>query len=205
MKQPQVVVDFTRLSIPEKIDFFNNVLGHLANNPFYTTPDISLEEVQLSVDNLTLASLAAHDGSRVNTSLMHDAEVIAEKNFRILAAYVQRIADGDISKILSSGFHISQLQSAIQKPLLAIKDGPNSGSIIYVVKAVDKAGAYIWQYYEGETPPATEAEWVTAGHSTSATFQVDGLNKAKVYLFRFAAITITGTTDFSAPVSKVVL
>ncbi len=205
MKQPQVVVDFTRLSIPEKIDFFNNVLVHLANNPFYTTPDISLEEVQLSVDNLTLATLAAHDGSHVNTSLMHDAEAIVEKNFRILAAYVQRIADGDLSKILSSGFHISQLQLVIQKPLLAIKDGPNSGSIIFVARAVSKAGAYIWQYYEGETPPATDAEWTTAGHSTSATFQVNGLTKAKVYQFRFAAITINGTTDFSAPVSKVVL
>ncbi len=205
MKQPQVVVDFTRLSIPEKIDFFNNILGHLVGNPIYTNPDISLADVQLSVDNLVLATLAAHDGSRVNTSLMHDAEAIAEKNFRILAAYVQRIAEGDLSKILSSGFHVSQLQVVIQKPLLAIKDGPNSGSIIFVAKSVDKAGAYIWQYYEGETPPATDAEWITAGHSTSATFQVNGLTKAKVYQFRFAAITITGTTDFSAPVSKIVL
>jgi hypothetical protein len=205
LKKPQVVVDFSRFSIPEKIDFFNNVLTHLADNPDYTTPDISIADAQLSVDNLVLAALAAHDGSHINISLRNDAEKIADKDIRILAAYVQRTADGNISKILSSGFHGSQQQSAIQKAVLAIKDGPISGSIIYVVKAVDKTGAYIWQYYEGETPPATEAEWITAGHSTSATFQVNGLNKAKVYQFRFAAITTTGTTDFSAPVSKIVL
>lgn len=200
-----VVVDYKKFSIPDKIDFYNNVLGNLVGNPIYPTPDISLDEAQLSLDNLIAAAFAAHDGSHLNISLMHDAEAVADKNFTILAAYVERIADGDVSKILSSSFHESHQRAIYLKPVLAIKYGAHSGSIIFFAKAVDKSGAYIWQLYEGDLPPLADAEWVTIGHSTSASFQVEGLTKAKIYQFRFAAITTNGTTDFSAPVSILIV
>jgi hypothetical protein len=49
--------------------------------------------------------------------------------FRTLAVYVDRKADGDETKILSSGFHISKQPTPIQKAPHTACDGVNSGCV----------------------------------------------------------------------------
>ncbi len=83
-------------------------------------------------------------------------------------------------------------------------DGTHSGTVKLVAKAVDKAGAYHWQYAQ-DALPETEAGWLMAGSSTRASFELTGLNVSSKYYFRVAAITPDGMTDFSAPVLKVVV
>ncbi|MDD3322818.1 MAG: hypothetical protein PHS59_15375 [Paludibacter sp.] len=134
---------------------------------------------------------------------MHDAEDTADGVFRNLAAYVDRIAVGDETSILSSGFHISKQPASIQKPDIDAQDGDNSGSVWLVARAVDKAGAYLWQYAK-DTLPENEADWMDAGISTQSYYELTGLNVACKYFFRVAAITPTGKTDFTSPVMKVV-
>ena len=70
-------------------------------------------------------------------------------------------------------------------------------------KAVKTAGSYIWQYAK-DTLPADDNGWTMAGFSTQASNELTGLAVATKYYFRMAAITNTGTTDFTAAVLKVV-
>ena len=204
MKKVKVLLDFIRLVIAEKITFYRSVLSSLTDNDTFPSPDAPLTEAKAAVDALENSSIAAKDGSRTAISIMHDNEEKADTVFRTLAAYVERIAAGDETKILSSGFHISKQPTPIQKAALTAYDGANSGCVKLVAKAVDKAGAYIWQMAK-DTLPENGSQWINLGTSTQSNFELSGLVIASKYYFRVAAVTPDGTSDCCAPVMKVVV
>ncbi|MDR3653536.1 MAG: hypothetical protein P4L34_11290 [Paludibacter sp.] len=204
MKRLKVLLDFIKLIIAEKISFYRNVIAKLTDNATFPTPDVSLADAKTSVDKLEASYIASKDGSHTAIAMLHANEAATDELFRTLAAYVERMAGGDESKILSAGFHVSKQPTSFQKPDLAVLDGPNSGSVKLVAKAVDKAGSYIWQMVKG-TLPADEKGWITLGYTTQANNEMDGLEVAAIYYFRVAAITPDGTTDFCSPVMKVVV
>ena len=204
MKKLKVILDFIRFAIADKIAFYRTIISDLTDNDTFPTPDTPLTDAKAAVDALENSSIAAKDGSRTAISIMHDNEAKADAIFRTLAAYVDRKADGDETKILSSGFHISKQPTPIQKAALTAYDGANSGCVKLVAKAVDKAGAYIWQTAK-DTLPETESQWVNLGTSTQSNFDISGLMVASKCYFRVAAITPDGTTDFCAPIMKVVV
>ena len=204
MKKVKVLLDFIKFVIAEKIAFYRSVILNLTGNDSFPSPDITLAEAKAAVDLLENFYIAAKDGSHTAVSAMHDNEAAADTIFRTLAAYVDRIAAGDETEILSSGFHISKQPVPFQKAALNVTDGPNSGSVKLVAKAVDKAGAYQWQYAK-DSLPATDNDWTNAGTSTRSSFDIAGLEVAAKYYFRFAAITPDGITDFCSPIMKVVV
>lgn len=204
MKKTKALLDFIQLSVVVKIAFYRNTLTRLTGNETFLNPDVSLAEAKAAVDALEAAYLATQDGSHMAVSAMHDAEDKADDLFRILVAYVNRIAGGNETEILSAGFHVSRQSGAIQKSELEAQDGDNSGCVWLVARAVEKAGAYIWQIAKDVLPTSDEG-WITAGYSTQSYFQVKGLTVGSKYYFRVAAITPSGQTDYTAPVAKVVV
>lgn len=204
MKKIKVLLDFIKLSVAEKIAFYRNVIAKLTDNPAYPTPEVPLTDAKTAVDALETAYVAARDGSHTAISAMHDNEVAANAIFYKLAAYVDKVAEGDETKILSSGFHESRQPAPRQKPQLSAGDGANTGSVKLIAKAVDRAGAYIWQSAK-ESLPVEESEWVLVATGTRSYYEITGLTVGGKYYFRVAAVTPDGTTDFSAPVLKVVV
>lgn len=204
MKKLKALLDFLQYTITAKIAFYRNVITRLTDNASFANPDIKLVDAKAVVDLMEANYMNAQDGSRTANAAMHAAESKADDLFRLLAAYVNRIADGDETLILQSGFNISKPSSTIQKPELSIQDGEKSGSVWFVARANEKAGAYIWQYAKGELPTSDEG-WINAGHSTQASFLLTGLEPGGHYYFRVAAITPEGITDFTAAVAKIVI
>lgn len=204
MKRIKVLLDFIELSVAEKIVFFRNVLAKLkAGASVFTNPDESLDTAGTSVDSLEANYIAASGGGHAATVAMHASEDAADEIFRVLAAYVDRIAKGDESIILSSGFNTSKQPTPAQKADLTVVSGGNSGTVKLTAKAVKGAGSYIWQMAKGALP-TDESGWTSIGFTTQASNEVTGLEVATKYYFRVAAITNTGTTDFTAAVLKVV-
>lgn len=204
MRKLKVVLDFPEKSVAEKIVFFHKVIAGIKANPaVFVTPDLSLDKATTSVDTLEAHYIASLDGGRAATAALHASEAIADDDFRILAAYVSRVANGDEGIILSSGFNISKQPSTVQKAELTATSGTKSGSVKLTSKAVAKAGSYIWQMAKSSLP-TNESGWTTIGYSTQADFEVGGLDVATICYFRRAAITPDGTTDFCASVMKVV-
>ena len=204
MKIIQTKVDFMQFSPIVKVGFYRNVVDKLTGNPRFPTPDVSMLDASAAVDALEKAIIAASDGGRTSISEMHDQEKLTDNIFRNLAAYVDRIAAGDESTILSSGFNESKQPTYSSKAILTMLDGAHSGSVIFKGKAIPRAGAYHFQMCKGAIP-LTEDGWVLCGVSTRADFEVSGLDVMCIYYFRIAAITPEGLTDYSAPVAKVVL
>jgi len=160
--------------------------------------------VTASVDKFEAAIQAAKDGAHTAISIMHDAEKAADADFRILAHFVDQIADGDETKLLSSGFHPSKQPVPPQKPILAVFDGIHPGCAKLVAKAHENGGAYIWQLVKGPLP-TSESEWKLIGISTQATYEVEGLEVGVSYYFRVAVVTPAGTTEFCQPESKLIV
>ena len=204
MKISKPVFDFARISMPEKITFFRHVNDQLYGNPLYPTPDITFAEAKAAVDALEAAVLAAKEGGPTAVSAMHDAAERADTLYRNLAHYVERIAAGDETSILSSGFHISKQPVITPKAELAAFDGEHSGSVRLVAKALLGAVAYLWQMAIDDAA-GTELVWVDIGSSTRANFDVSDLEVMKRYKFRYAAITPNGTTDYCEPVTKIII
>ena len=108
MKIIQTKLDFIQFSPIEKVVFYRNVIAKFTSNPRFPTPDVSMLETSAAVDALEKAIIASRDGGRTLISEMHDLEKLTDTLFHNLAAYVDRIAAGDESTILSSGFHESK-------------------------------------------------------------------------------------------------
>jgi hypothetical protein len=204
MKKIHALLDFTRYSGAEKVSFFRNIIDKLTDNPDFTTPDIPLDTAKAAVDTLESSMLNAKDGAHTAVSAMHANEAAADEIFRLLAVYVNRIAAGDETQILSSGFHLSNQPVRTPKPVLSVNDGEHSGSVTLVAKAVERAGAYIWQYAK-DVVPETNSGWASGGVTTRATTELTGLAVASHYYFRVSAVTPDKTMDFSAPVAKIVV
>ena len=197
MQTLKVLLTFVLYSVSEKVTFFRHVLDELTSNPLYTNPDVPLSEAKIAVDNLELAILAAQDGSHTAISLMHDSEKACTLVFRNLAAYVNRVANGNESKILSSGFHSSNPYPSRTKAVLTIIDGPHSGSAKGTNKSVPKAGSYIWEINTG-------TDWKQVAVTTQATYTFEGLRLGQVVQFRSSVVTPDGMSDFCTPVPKLI-
>ncbi|WP_291125258.1 hypothetical protein [Flavobacterium sp. UBA6031] len=204
MKKIKVLLDFIKLAVAEKIAFYRNVNTQLTDNATFPTPIVPLTEAKAAVDKMEASYLASKDGSRTAIAKLRVDEEAADEIFRSNATYVDRISDGEESKILSSGFHISKQPDPIQKAILAVEDGTNSGSVKLVARAVPKAGAYIWQYAK-DSLPTDDSGWILAGTGTRSYYVLTGLTVAAKYYFRMAAVTPDGTTDFCSPLLKVIV
>ncbi|MBB3187607.1 hypothetical protein [Microbacter margulisiae] len=204
MKKVRALFDFVKFPVPVKIAFYNNVVEKLTGNTKFPEPDVLLAEAKTKVDKLNTTYLASKDGSHTAVSAMHDAEKEVDYDFRILVAYVNRIADGDETAILSAGFHTLKQPSSVQKLPLSVRNGETSGSVVLVAKAVNTARAYIWQMAKDKLPEM-ESGWDIIGHSTQTNFKMSDLEITGWYYFRVAAITPSGTTGYTPAVMKVVV
>jgi hypothetical protein len=199
----KVLLNFIQFPVVEKVSFYRNSVAKTTGNSLFPTPEISMAELTAALDQFDAAIVAARDGSHIAISALHDCELATDKKFRILAHYVDIIADGDETTILSAGFQASKEPAARNKLPLSAYDGSHSGSVIIDIKAIEKAGAYIIQIAEG-AGPFVDSDWKIAAIVTQSRYELTGLIKGKVYSFRVAAVTPSGTTDFCAPVEKLV-
>ena len=199
----KALLDFVTIPLKTKPIFFKNVITHLTNNPFYTTPDIPLETLQSAVDDLELAILAAADGSHIAISAMHDSADASTLLFKHTVGYVNRMANGELTKILSSGFTASSQPVARDKEVLTLSDGPRSGTAKATTHAVEHAGAFSWEK-RITSAAGVQGPWEPAGLTTQTTIIIEGLEVRSILEVKVAAVTTTGVTDFCAPVSIII-
>ena len=203
MKIIKAVLDFVSIPIKTKPTFFKNVLAHLTDNPYFINFDVPLSTLRLAVENLELAILAAEDGSHTAKSAMHDSDIAVTLMFKHLVGYVNRIANGDETKLLSSGFNVSGQPAPRNKAELAIKDGPHSGSAKVVRRLIPKAGAYRWDI-RLITKAGLKGDWGLYTITTQSSIIIEGLETGSILEVKSAGVTPVGITDFCASVSKLI-
>jgi len=86
------------------------------------------------VIKLESRSLAAQNGGRAETSLMHQTETVWDDAMRKMARYVERIANDDPAIVLYAGINLSKQPLPYQRPELSAKQGESRGQPCCVVR-----------------------------------------------------------------------
>ncbi len=210
MKKVKPVADFIRFPAPEKVTFCRNVSSKMAAEIVFLNPVIPLDEVNAAIDAFEAAILATKDGSHTAIAMMHEQESVLNTIFYALLGFVDRIANGDTVILLSSGFHLSKEPVRHPKSELAVLDSKHSGSVIIVCKPEIDTDAYIIQISEALSPEVLNAAadttevWETVKVSSHCRYEHQGLKSGTYYRFRIALVSKLGTTDFCAPVTKLI-
>ena len=203
MRLLRALIDIIKFPIKEKVVACRNIVFKMTANPYFQQPYISLADFTLAINALEAAIIAADDGSHTAKSNMHDKAAVVDNFIRVYAQYVNQVANGDETKLLSSGFNISKDTPSVSKPILSVVDGLHSGELKFITKAIYAAGVYIWQIYIGGIP-TLESDWKTVEMTTSASYLLKDLEVGTLIGVRVAAITPSGTTEFCVPVVKLV-
>ena len=205
MKKDRIVLDFVRIPVAQQTEFGKGVISKMKNNPKFATPDVSVDELEAKNTLLETRSVAALGGGKEATALLHQTEEEWVDIMRKMAKYVDRIADGDDTIILSAGFNLAKQPAPAIRPDFSVELGEKSGSVVLRRQAVDGAKSYIWQYCTGETPAANDTDWVTAQVTSKASVELSGLSSMTKYWFRSAVVTTSGTSAYNSPLMQVMI
>lgn len=166
----------------------------------FTDPVPSLAVVTTANDALRVAINEAADGSREKIAIRRAKERELSSLMRQLANYVTSTSNGDMAKLLASGFpHQKPARERIGE--LPAPDGPKivqtniSGKVNVSVKAVYGASSYNWRLSSAKSPGTYLQQVQTTGSRVS----FDGLTPGEVYLVEANAVGASGPSDFSTP------
>jgi len=164
-----------------------NILDKMTDNPKFTKPTPTLEEIRAIVSDY-LASLAKADkGSAEDRIIKNNLRSKLEEMMKNLSLYVQLTSNGDEVTISSSGFDVNKKPASVgvlDKPEnVSVKMGDNKGTAVISCDAVSHASFYEIEYAE-VTADGTQ----TPIHKTSTKHKllIEGLTGGKQYSFRIA-------------------
>lgn len=201
----KALVNFYRYSDGDFESKTHTIIANMTGNAYFPTPVPTIANVTTAAADYSNALIEAKTGSR---------SAVAEKNskreelvalLRSLAAYVNFAANGDMTKLLSSGFDISKttVPVVITKPEnLQVLNGANSGELEVLVNRVKGATAYLHEYTTDDT--AQTVNWVSVA-STSRRIVFSNLQPGSKYYCRVGAVGPKGQLVYSDAVSRIVV
>ena len=174
------------------------ILQWMANNPAYPTPLPTLALVQTAFDAYKVAAADAVQGGVQNTAIRDARRAELVSLLRQLAAYVSATANGDLEKLLSSGFPVQKPGRSPIGPLPApdapaVAQGPVSGALKATAAPVRGAYAYNWSVALESAPDKD----VQSAQTTGARASFSGLTPGQVYVVSLNAVGAAGVSDWS--------
>jgi hypothetical protein len=204
MAEKFAVLSFLRLDRNNKLESIRNVVARMTNNEDFPNPDIPLSEISDTCNLLEATMFRASSGDRLLRLECNNYEKLLDDKIRKLVIYVNRTANGNELKLLSTGFEINKDKYQPSKPLLSIELGQVSGTVKLKRKRDMAAYSYTWQMCAKDLP-VEENEWVVAGQSGQSTFVIKGLTPLMIYSFRVAVLNHEGLQPYCTPISAGVL
>jgi hypothetical protein len=185
----------------DRINYARAVAAAMTGNPHFPAPTPTLADFEAHIDAAAQANAFVLIGP-IGAASQRDAVFAAvESDLERLRTYVQRVADaspGEARAIIASAGMSVKRPGLHDKPLLAVKAGPVSGSVVVVAKAAGDRATYEWQYSRvGEL-------WIDVSPTRQAKKVLDGLVHGGTYQFRVRMVTRAGRSDFGDAVSFLV-
>jgi hypothetical protein len=181
----------------------NRIVTKMKDEPLLPNPPEELKALGELLPTFRTAVVHASGRGRNNVAIKNDIRVKMEAQIAIVADYVSRVANGDLTTLLSSGFDISGTKKVNDlRPIgtLEVKiDNPKEA--VTKVKRVRGARAYIHQYTP--EPLTNTSTWTTKVLAVN-THTFTGLQSKERYLFQVIAIGSKGQEVFSPVVARVI-
>ena len=176
------------------------ILSCMTDNPNFTAPIPTLEEVQAAVGNYNEALAAAAGLGRINVAEKNKRRRDLEALLTQLGMYVMFIANGDAAILTSSGYTLTKMPEPryISNPgNVTLTNGITSGELVDSVKNVKNAILYFHEITD--QLPADNTAW-TRTQSSKSRFVFTSLLPGKQYWVRVAAVG-TGEQIAYSPVA----
>jgi hypothetical protein len=204
----QIKLNFSRLSIPEKIARARQIVLSMTGNAHFTTPQPSLAVITAATDELEQAesdTQAARQEAKTKTTIRNTKEDGLTRLVSQEGGYVTAVAAGDEAVIQSAGMDVRATPGTSSAPTqpqaLGATAGDHDGEMDLSWDPVVEAASYV---IETSPDPPTATSWKHQGVSTKSSFTVTGLQSGSRIWFRVAAINASGQSGWSDPATKIV-
>jgi hypothetical protein len=181
-------------------------INGLTDNPNFPTPAPTLKTVTTALTAFIDAVAAAVNGGRVETAAKKARRAELVSLMRQLAAYVTLTADGDLEKLLSSGFPYQKpdrtrvgILPAPTAPTLRF--GGKSGQLDATVSPIYGAGSYNWRVALASSPTT----FVQTAQTVGGRYSFQGLTPGQAYSVEVNAVGAAGPGDWSDASTAIVV
>jgi hypothetical protein len=176
------------------------VIASMTGNANFPTPSPTLAVVTTALNAFTVALADAAGGGVEKTAIKNARRNELVSLLRQLSSYVYATANGDMTKLLSSGFPAQKTSRTPIGPLPTpdvpiLSQGAVSGSLD--AATVPISGAYIYSWRIALASAATT--YIKQVQTTAANITFEGLTPGQVYLVEVNVIGTAGPTDWSGP------
>jgi hypothetical protein len=170
----------------------------MTGNANYPDPTPALPVVQTVLDAFNVAIANAAKGGTELTAIKNAKRAELVALLRQLSVYVTGACDGDLAKLISSGFPIQKPTRTPVGPLPApvtpvVKQGNLSGSIDASTPPMVGAYSYGWRVALASAPDTD----VQTQQTSAARTTLDGLTAGLAYIVEVNAVGAAGTSDWS--------
>ena len=203
MRTVRIVYDFIRCPVAVKIALGRTIEKRMTGNPNFPSPDVPLSELKSSTDKVESHYIATLNGNKAATALLNKEVEIWNDYMRVVARYVERMANNVESVVLSSGFNLAKPPIPGRRAEFSVKHGEKPGSALLRRKALKNGYSYVWQYCKN-TLAENESDWTIATITVQASVELNNLIPITKYWFCVAVVTPQGITAYCNPIMHIV-
>lgn len=205
--QPKLIITFERVGEAKFGGRASNIVNHLKDNAHFPGPwpDYlpSWTTLKKAFDDYSEAAIVAARGSRMAIAQRNELRKTLSDHFKKLAPYLESVANGDLAKLVSTGYELRRDRLPATGPglppaplELRLKHGELTGTLIARAKPVKGAGSYEVQIGQGDS--GVEENWRAAAISKVCSRMVlEGLVPGTLYHVRIRAIGSRGAGAWS--------
>ncbi len=196
----KALIGFGKMKDDELVIVCNTIIGAMTGNAKYPTPTPELTDIQVLLDDFTAKlAIARKRGSPEDTALKDESRSPLIVVMQQLGYYVNSVAQGHLSTLLSSGFPTNSTSFANQVPLkvdnVRLSDGRQSGQVKLDFAPQRIATIYEYRYRIRTDNPS---EWGDRFTTTSSRSNIIApLEVGKFYEVQARAINTQGVGDWS--------
>lgn len=184
------------LKLPRRVKdigaYTQSIITSMTGNSSFPNPSPALATVQADLDAFNASEATALTRAKGAAEARNAKLLALEDDLRHLLDYVQGVANADPASadaiIQSAGMAVRKV-TLHAKGDIVVKQGPVSGSVKLVVKAVATRACYEWQY------STDQKTWTEVPPTLQSKTEIDGLTPATAYFFHFRGITKDGKDE----------
>jgi hypothetical protein len=207
MRRKKVKLALGRKTVLQKIELGRKLVIDCTGNANFTTPHPALADITSACDAAETAYTNAQGGGVEQTAILHEKELALDIVLVAFASYVDNIAKGVETIILSSGFEASKDPEPSGEPAqvtgLEAKSTLNKGEIKLRWKRVPRVRASLVFISQD---PDDDGSFRQVAVTTATRYVATGLESLKDFWFRVQAVGSGGRLGpLSDPANSVAL
>ena len=187
----------------------SSLKGLTDNATIFSKPPVDLAMYQTAITSYEAAIPAALDGSKTAVAQKNKLRDEVAKMYVQLAHYVEAACNDDMATFMLSGFQPAASSKAPLEPLAqptiaSVTQGSVTGQLKVKIGTVPKALTYHFRYAPvpgGGTPPS----WTEETIAIAKPIILENLTPGTTYVFQVQARGRLGLTDWSDPVTRMVI